>query len=220
MYKVAATVQELNFYTRLNKEFCSDLYWWHTFLGDWNGASFLQPTSPPYNPDIVIHSDASGSWGCAAFYSCKWLQWQWPGEWTRVAIMAKELVPIVLSCAVWGPLMRHKIALFQCDNTGVVAAIRKGSAKEEVVMHLLRALWFFAAHFDIAITIEHIAGAHNDTADQLSRFNMQPFFLSNPQADMLPTPLPAELLQIVAVTGPDWTSPSFRQLFNTTISKV
>lgn len=44
-------------------------------------------------------------------------------------------------------------------------------------MHMLHALWFFAAHFDIAITIEHIAGAHNDTADQLSRFNMQPFFL-------------------------------------------
>ena len=115
--------------------------------------------------------------------------------------MAKELVPIVLSCTVWVPLMRHKIALFQCDNTGVVAAIRKGSAKEEVVMHLLRALCFSAAHFDIANTIEHIAGAHNDTADQLSRFNMQPFFLSNPQADLFPTQLPAELLQIVAVTG-------------------
>ena len=134
--------------------------------------------------------------------------------------MAKELVPIVLSCAVWGPTLGHKTVLFQCNNTGVVAAIRKGSAKEELVMHLLRSLWFFVAHFDIAINIEHIAGAHNDTADQLSRFNMHPFFLSNPQADLLPTPLPVELLQIVAVTGPDWTSSNFRQLFNTTINKV
>ena len=134
--------------------------------------------------------------------------------------MAKELVPIVLSCAVWGPTFGHKTVIFQCNNTGVVAAIRKGSTKEELVMHLLRSLWFFVAHFDIAINIEHIAGAHNDTADQLSRFNMQPFFLSNPQADLLPTPLPVELLQIVAVTGPDWTSSNFRQLFNTTINKV
>ena len=99
MYKVAAKVQELDFYTRLNKEFRSDLYWWHIFLTDWNGASFLQLASPPRIPEIVIQSDASGSWGCAAFFSGKWLQWQWPSEWAPVAIMAKELVPIVLSCA-------------------------------------------------------------------------------------------------------------------------
>ena len=109
---------------------------------------------------------------------------------------------------------------FQCDNTGVVAAIKKGSAKEEVVMHLLRALWFFCAHFDIAITIEHLPGAQNCTADQLSRYNIHSFFLTNPQADLLPTPLPPELLQIVAVTGPDWTSPTFSQLFIATITKV
>ena len=32
MYSVAAKVQEMDYYTRLNKEFRSDLYWWHTFV--------------------------------------------------------------------------------------------------------------------------------------------------------------------------------------------
>ena len=117
-------------------------------------------------------------------------------------------------CAVWGPQMARKSICFQCDNTGVVAVIQKGSAKEEVVMHLLRALWFFCAHFDI------LPGAQNCTADQLPRYNMHSFFLANPQADLLPTPLPPELLQIVAVTGPDWTYPTFSQLFIATITKV
>ena len=54
--------------------------------------------------------------------------------------MAKELVPIVLSCMVWGPQMSRKSVLFQCDNTGVVPAIKKGSTKEDRVMQLLRAL--------------------------------------------------------------------------------
>ena len=52
--------------------------------------------------------------------------------------MAKELVPIVLSCMVWGPQMSRKSVLFQCDNTGVV--LKKGSTKEDRVMQLLRAL--------------------------------------------------------------------------------
>ena len=66
--------------------------------------------------DVVIQTDASGSWGCAAFCENKWLQWQWPSDWVPVPIMAKELVPILLSCAVWGPVLKKKSVLFQCDN--------------------------------------------------------------------------------------------------------
>ena len=33
---------------------------------------------------------------------------------------------------------------------------------------LLRCLWFFVAYFDTCLTLEHLAGAHNITADQLS----------------------------------------------------
>ena len=72
--------------------------------------------------------------------------------------MAKEMVPTVLSRAVWGCQLAHKTVLFQCDNTGVVAAVKKGTAKEELVMHLQHSLWFFVAHFDISVSIEHIAG--------------------------------------------------------------
>ena len=134
--------------------------------------------------------------------------------------MAKELVPIVISCAIWGPLLSRRSILFKCDNTGVVAAVKKGSAREPLVMHLLRTLWFFVAHFDISINIEHIAGVHNGVADTLSRDNIQQFFLLHPQADLLPTPIPEELIQIVSVSTPDWTSATFSRLFSTTIGKV
>lgn len=120
--------------------------------------------------------------------------------------MAKELVPIVISCAIWGPLLSRKLVLFKCDNTGVVAAVKKGSAREPLVMHLLRTLWFFVAHFDLSINIEHIAGTHNGVADTLSRDNTQQFFLLHPQADRLPNPIPEELPQILSVLTPDWTS--------------
>ena len=134
--------------------------------------------------------------------------------------MAKEMVPIVLSCTVWGQQLARKTVLFQCNNTWIVAAVKKGTAKEEVVMHLLRSLWFFVAHFDISVSIEHIPGVANQTADQLSRYNMQTFFCSNSQVSLLPTPLPAKLLQIVGASSPDWTSPTFRRLFNAITTKA
>jgi len=61
-------------------------------------------------------------------------------DWKHMDIMAKELVPIVLSCVLWGPLLPNKILEFKCDNRGLVDAINKGSSKERVVMYLLRCL--------------------------------------------------------------------------------
>ena len=48
--------------------------------------------------------------------------------------MIKELVPIVVSCAMWGPLLSKE---FHCDNQSLVDAVNKGYSKDEMVMHLL-----------------------------------------------------------------------------------
>ena len=72
----------------------------------------------------------------------QWLEWQWPPEWYEVGIMAKELIPIIFTCIVWGPrLAKHHIN-FQCNNANLVIAIKKGSSKDKFVMHLLRPLSF------------------------------------------------------------------------------
>ena len=221
MYSTAAKISKLDFYTRLNKEFCSDLWWWHTFLASWNGLSLLRSTSLHSNPHHHIQTDAFGSWGCGAYFQGQWFQLKWDSQWQPCTIIAKELVPIVLSTAVWGPQLAKHCVLFQCDNSGVVSALQKGSAKDPVVMNLLRCLWFFVAHYDIDLICEHIAGSYNSTADDLSRCNMLSFFSQNPSASPTPTPtpLPQPLLAITEVSGPDWTSPDFRRLFSCIIGK-
>ena len=219
MYSTAAKLKKLDFYTRLNKEFRSDLWWWHTFLVSWNGLSLLQCLTVHPTPHYLIQTDASGTWGCGAYFQGQWFQLRWDSQWQPCSIMAKELVPIVLSTAIWGPqLARHRV-LYQCDNLGVVSALHKGSAKDPIVMNLLRCLWFFIAHYDIDLTCEHIAGSQNNTADDLSRCNMQSFFSQNPSASQRPSPLPASLLAITGASGPDWTSPNFRELFSRIINK-
>ena len=110
---MAAKVKELDYFTRLNRCFRSDLYWWHFFLSDRNGISFLQLATSGVRPDLFIQTDASGSWGRAAYFNRQWLQWHWPPGWESVCIMGKELVPVVLSCAVWGPILARCRVLYQ-----------------------------------------------------------------------------------------------------------
>lgn len=121
---------------------------------------------------------------------------------------------------VWGRQLAHKAVKFQCDNTGVVAAVNKGSAKEPMVMHLLRCLWFFTAHFDTVIVAEHIPGINNCAADHSSHNNLYRFFSSTPQARLLPSPIPPGLLTMVSNVNLDWTSQAFRHLFSIILSKV
>ena len=93
-------------------------------------------------------------WG--ALFGNLWLRLEWFIEWKRIDIMAKELVTIVLSCAVWGCLLPQKSLEFKCDNENLVDANNKGSSKEPIVMHLLRCLWFFSAIFEVKISASHI----------------------------------------------------------------
>ena len=87
--------------------------------------------------------------------------------------MAKEMVLVMLSCAVWGSDISRKSVCFQCDNHSVVVALNKGSAKEPTVMHLLlQSLLFFVAYYNIYLTVTHIPGIANLTVDCLSRCQM------------------------------------------------
>ena len=137
----------------------------------------------------------------------QWLQWQWPPEWSNSSIMAKESVPIIFSCIVWGRKLSKQQVNFRCDNLSLVVAINKGSSKDTLVMHLLCCLWFFVACFDITVFATHLPGVTNITADCLSRHNILQAFQATSVFSMQPSPLPTPITQIVIPLVPDWTSP-------------
>ena len=66
-------------------------------------ASGLGMVCPPTItlPVVEVTSDASGSWGCGAWHT-SWLQVPWEAAADGLSIAAKELVPIILACKVWG----------------------------------------------------------------------------------------------------------------------
>ena len=85
-----------------------------------------------------------------------------------------------------------------------------GSFKDPMAMHLLHCLWFLTATFDIEISVSHIPGILNSSADALSRNQIPQFLKLHPQASSIPTPLPSALKSLISPRKPDWTSPSFR----------
>ena len=129
IYETAAKVKKLSYYTRLTKEFRSELEWWHMFITRWNGTSFFHTTPTESSHDYQIQTDASGTWGCGAYFNGQWFQLPWSPDWEPVNIMAKELVPIALGCAVWGSVISKRSVEFRCDNRSLVDAISKGSSK-------------------------------------------------------------------------------------------
>ena len=219
MINLSTCAKELHHHIRLNVSFRSDLQWWATFLPLWNGVSMMAVARRAH-PEATIVSDASGNWGCGAYNSKgEWFQFQWPTAWATVHITIKELLPIVMSCALWGDNWRGKTIKCICDNAAVVAIISSGRSKDNLVMHLMRCLTFFLAQFNIILVSEHLPGKNNVAADALSRNNLPLFRQQVHHASPHPTPLPRELIMALVTHRPDWMSPLWRNWFSAILRK-
>lgn len=111
--------KSLKHWIHLNGEFKSDLYWWHLFLSKWNGVPLLA-AHVYHPPDITLFTDASGHWGCGGTTGIDWFHCPWSDQWAQVNITTKELVPIVLAIAIWGPKWAGLHVRVRCDNMAVV----------------------------------------------------------------------------------------------------
>ena len=151
-------------FVRLNAAFRSDIWWWHRFLESWNGVSMLPGAEA--REEFDLFSDASGSFGCGAWWDSDWLQYAWPTSMAGKSIALKELVPIVMACLIWGSRWRGRALVFHCDNQAVVEVVNAGVGKDPELMQLMRCLFFVRAHFVITARATHIPG-------RLSRRHLQ-----------------------------------------------
>ena len=119
---------------------------------------------------------AHGPWGCGAFCDNLWLQLQWPASMTQCHISIKEMIPVVISAALWGRQRSGQSVHFQSDNTSVVALINSGTSRDDTLMHLMRCLSFIMSKFNFVVSASHIKGSHNVLADALS--TTEPFYLN------------------------------------------
>ena len=222
LFDLSATVQKPHHHLSLNRGARSDLAWWHEFLTDWNGVSLLVALGEQ-EPTVTLTSDASGTWGCGAFWNAWWFQLAWSdtactGE---VNIATKELIPIVMAAAMWGKAWEGQVVCCRCDNDAVVAVLNKRTSRDQDLMHLLRCLSFFEARFSFRAVASHIPGVQNSLADDLSRNKLSSFLQAMGQATLSSQSKPPQpLVDMLINHKPDWTSSAWRRLFSTTLRMV
>ena len=219
VFELLQGVDRDHHHIRLNKAMQSDLTWWDQFLDSWNGVSLLRPARLS-SPDHHIYTDASGSFGCGAIWACNWLQFRWPQTYSTVPIAPKELVPIVMACVIWGHTWKGQVVHVHSDNDAVVAVVNSGYSRDPQLMQLVRSLFFVLATWDIALHACHIPGVLNTVADAISRDNIPLLFSKVPEANHYPTPIPAELVELLITRQPDWTLPSWGHLFVSCLQQV
>ena len=142
LFDLSVTV--LDHHIRLNAGVRPDPAWWHEFLLQWNGMSLLAALGE-ISPSVVLTSDASGSWGCGAYWSTKWFQFAWASSCCSpyANIATKELIPVVMAAAMWRRFWTGQVVSCRCDNEAVVSVINSRSSKDPSLMHLLRCLTLF-----------------------------------------------------------------------------
>ena len=168
-----------------------------------------------------VTSDASGNWGCGAHSEAgDWFQLPWSGAWRDAHITCKELLPIVVACAVWVRQGKGKTLYCSTDNAAVVGIVRSGSSKDELAMHLVRCMSFFTASFQLRVVAAHIPGSKNVAADALSHNRLSEYHLQVPDARPEATVVPQELWDMLVTRRPDWTSQTWSEQFSAILQKV
>ena len=215
---LSTVVKHLDHYVCLSLSSRADLEWWYQFASSWNGVAMMTMVRRE-NPDVILVSDASGSWGCGAYCDQNWFQLKWVEPMASSHITVKELAPIVVASAIWGSSWKGLTVKALCDNEAVVSILNQGTSRDSDVMHLMRCLAYFAAKFQFFILASHIKGIDNTLADALSRNNLLLFQALHPQANMQPSAVPDTVLDLLFLTKPDWNSQLWTRLW-TSISSM
>ena len=217
LINLSTTVEDPSHFIRLNAEAKSDIEWWFQLIRRWNSHAMLPP---PLMQTFTLVSNASGSWGCGAFWGRDWFHLPWNNALQDTHISTKELAPIVLAAAIWGRAWQGHTIHVLSDNTAAVAAIYNRTSALEESAHLLRCLAFLTAHHQCELVARHIPGQHNVLADALSRNNVELFRMLHPQAQPRPVILPEQLIRLLITEQPDWMSQRWTELWTATLTLV
>lgn len=123
----STTANKLDHFVRLNRDAHSDIEWWACFIEPWI-AVLLMEAVVGKQPELTIVSDTSGSWGCGAVWGSCWFQVKWMVS-SGAHIAIKEMVPAVITTAIWGRTWTGKWIRILTDNFAVVAALNSNTSR-------------------------------------------------------------------------------------------
>lgn len=172
-------------FVRLSTDFHADLQWWHHFLGDWSGSSYMLNAlwQPPCG--VECFTDAS-ELGSGVVWGQHWFSLPHPPEIVAIAadtdgggrsMPVLEAFAILAAATAFGARWSGQRVTLHCDCQPVVAALAADrlSSRSRPLMRVVRAILAIAARHSFALRVVHIAGTANVLADALSRGRLDLF---------------------------------------------
>ena len=68
-------------------------------------------------------------------------------------------------------MSRNHMIRLQCNNSAAVSVLQTGRGRAFFLLSCAHEFWAYMAQYKFEIRVEHIAGANNTLADQLSRYH-------------------------------------------------
>ena len=99
----------------------------------------------------------------------------------------------------------------------VVDLLKSRTSSDNLVMHLLRCLVFYAAVHSFSFAAEHIPGHLNTAADAISRNNLPLFHSLIPQVDCCT--IPPVVMDLLVAKRPNWGSVEWTRTFATSLNR-
>lgn len=164
-----SSAQNRNDKVLLNSEFEADISWWLNFMSVFNGTvKFID-----FKPITSLQTDAS-SLGGGGYYNGDYFYVNWAIDFPvfrKEHINIKETLAVVLSVLRWGHLWQNKTVIVLTDNMTTKCILNKGSTKNNVLMSLLRDLFWLSAMYNFDIKGKFLSGRCNIIADAASRLH-------------------------------------------------
>ena len=197
---LACTVSAPMHRVRLTAAARADLRWWAKYLPLWSGTfPLFDPDECTANADVIFHTDSS-RWGTGACFDQRWWLMQWPEVITRETHQSMtwlEIIPLLVSCVLWGSLWSGKRVRVYSDNMGVVGCLSRGWSGNSKIMAVLRHILFTSACHSFVLSIAYVSTNDNGPADSLSRGDLHRFRLLRPHAQADPDVLPRGLSEFL-----------------------
>jgi len=203
LYMATTRASKPYHFIRVTAGMKKDLFMWKLFLEKFNGVSYINEVDWMSNVKFKLFTDSAGGKGkgCAAYLQGSWAYLEWPNEWAESDILKDmtylEIIPIALGILLWCNKFYLKNILFFSDNQAVVTVLNNKSCKSERVMSILRLIVYCSLIGNFQFKAVHIFSRNNPIADALSRAKFQKFRSLSPEADILPTPIPKEFLNLL-----------------------
>ena len=182
-----------------------DMELWLVFLRGYNGISMFLPEQPIADHVVQLFTASSGQCGFGVVFGTHWCMGTWPEAWKKTNFLMRSMFPVLVAFKCFGPMMKNCKILMYFPHQILVKIVNAQSAKDPLLMHIVRSLVLVLLCNNIELVAEW--GRHVwNPAVCLSQGDVAQYRRLVPDGNLAPAEIPSSFLpsSFSATWGPSW----------------